>query len=103
VPGFAHPGEGIELQRADKHGTPALSSKHGVCAGPDSGAAAVDAYDWNLCWRVWDALQQCAYRQELCRYALGDTPEHRNLGRWSDSTPIIPLKIQDAVPIAPMT
>jgi hypothetical protein len=76
----------LVLTHANRHGTPALSSKHGVCAGPNPGAAAVDAYDWNLCWKVWDALQPCAYRRELCRYALGDTPEHHNLGRWSDGT-----------------
>jgi hypothetical protein len=91
----------LVLTHTDNHGTPGLSSKHGVCAGPNSGAAAVDAYDWNFCWKVWDALQQCAYRGQLCAYALGDTPQHRNLGRWSDTTPIIPLKIQDAAPIAP--
>ena len=91
----------LVLTHADSHGTPALSSKHGVCAGPNAGAAAVDAYDWNFCWKVFDALQQCAYRQAFCRDALGDTPEHRNLGRWSDGTPITQLKIQDAAPIAP--
>jgi hypothetical protein len=91
----------LVMTRPDAHGTPALSSKHGVCAGPNAGASAVDAYDWNFCWKVWDALQECAYFNRYCRYALGNTPEHRNLGRWSDGRPIIPLKIQDRAPLRP--
>ena len=40
-------------------------------------------------------------KQDFFKYALGNTPQHRNMGRWSDGTPIIPLKIQDAAPIRP--
>ena len=36
-----------------------------------------------------------------CRYALGNTRQHRSNGRWSDGVPISPLKIQDAAPIRP--
>jgi hypothetical protein len=86
----------LVMTRPDHHGTPALSSRHGVCAG-----RVADAYDWNFCWKVWDALQECAYFNRYCRYALGNTPEHRNLGRWSDGRPIIPLKIQGRAPIRP--
>ena len=86
------------LTHTDEHGTPALSSDHGVCTAPKGDA---DAYDWNFCWRVWDALRTCAYFRVHCRYALGDTPRHRFNGRWSDGVPIAPLTIQDAAPIAP--
>jgi pimeloyl-ACP methyl ester carboxylesterase len=86
----------LVMTRPDRHGTPALSSTHGVCTG-----RSADAYDWNFCWKVWDALQECAYFNRYCRYALGNTPEHRNLGRWSDGRPIIPLTIQDRAPIRP--
>ena len=88
----------LVLTSDDNHGTPALSSAHGVCAGPGFGNA-VDAYDWGFCWKVWDALRSCAYSGTLCRYALGDTPQHRYIGTWSDGTPIIGLKIQDKAPI----
>jgi len=88
----------LVLTRADAHGTPALTAEHGVCAAPKGEA---DAYDWGFCWKVWDALRACAYARKDCRYALGDTPQHRSNGRWSDGTPIAPLKIQDAAPIAP--
>lgn len=88
------------LTHPDAHGTPALSSNHGVCAGPGSGFA-VDVYDWNFCWKVWDALRSCAYSKKDCRYALGNTPQHRSMGKWSDGVPVTPLKIQDAAPIRP--
>jgi hypothetical protein len=88
----------LVLTHTDRHGEPPLYSTHGVCAG-ERGTA--DAYDWNFCWKVWDALQACAYDGKDCRYALGDTPQHRSNGRWSDGTPVTPLKIQDQAPIRP--
>jgi hypothetical protein len=60
-----------------------------------------DAYDWNFCWEVWDALRSCAHHGTDCRYALGNTRQHRSNGSWSDDVPITPLKIQDAAPIRP--
>jgi|tagenome__1003787_1003787.scaffolds.fasta_scaffold20977377_3 hypothetical protein len=88
----------LVLTHTDAHGTPPLSSTHGVCAG---GRGQADAYDWNFCWKVWDALRSCAYDGTDCRYALGNTPQHRSNGRWSDGTPVIPLKIQAAAPLRP--
>src|SRR3954452_1803888 len=88
----------LVLTHTDRHGTPPLYAIHGVCAG---GRGRADAYDWSFCWKVWDALRSCAYDGKDCRYALGDTPQHRSNGRWSDGTPVTPLKIQDAAPIRP--
>ena len=88
----------LVLTHTDRHGTAPLSSAHGVCAGR---IAAADAYDWNFCWKVWDALRSCAYHGTECDYALGDTRRHRSLGRWSDGVPVMPLTIRDAAPIGP--
>jgi hypothetical protein len=90
----------LVLTRTDDHGQPTLSSAHGVCAG-GSVTGAPNAYDWNFCWKVWDALRSCATAGEDCRYALGNNRKHRSLGRWSDGVPVIPLKVQDAAPIGP--
>lgn len=79
----------------DPHGTPALSSDHTTCGSLDPH----DAYDWGFCWKTWDALLACAYTKTDCTTALGDTPQHRYVGTWSDGTPIRGLKIQDAGPI----
>ena len=88
----------LVLTEPDAHGMPALSATHGVCAGAEGHA---DAYDWNFCWKVWDALRSCTLAGTDCQYALGDTPEHRSNGVWSDGVPVAPLKIQDAAPIRP--
>lgn len=94
----------LVLTHTDSHGQPTLSSTHGVCAG-GAGVGSIsnplNAYDWNFCWKVWDALRSCAYSGKNCRYALGNTPQHRSLGRWSDGVPVIPLKIQNEAPIGP--
>ena len=93
----------LVLTHTDDHGLPTLSSGHGVCAAgrPTIAFGVPNAYDWNFCWKVWDALQSCAYSRKWCRYALGNTPEHRSMGRWSDGRPLIPLKIRDRAPIRP--
>ena len=96
----------LVLTRTDDHGDPSLSSDHGVCSGggtsgPGAVYGQVDAYDWNFCWKVWDALRSCAFEGRYCRYALGDTRKHRSMGKWSDGVPVTPLKIQDKAPIRP--
>jgi hypothetical protein len=61
----------------------------------------LSATPWEVRCRaeLWDALRSCAYTGELCQYALGDTPETRYIGTWSDGTPIIGLKIPAQTPI----
>ncbi|WP_309045680.1 hypothetical protein [Marinobacter sediminicola] len=86
----------LVLIYTDTHGNPELGSGHGVCKA-EPGAA--DAYDYNFCWKVFDALRSCAYGNVDCEYALGDTKEHRFNGSWEDGKEIMPLKIQDAAPI----
>jgi hypothetical protein len=88
----------LVLTHADAHGAPAPSSAHGVCA---AWPGTADAYDWNFCWKVWDALRSCAYAKKDCRYALGNSRKQRAMGKWSDGVPITPLKVQDAAPIGP--
>ena len=98
----------LVLTHTDDHGQPTLKAIHGVCAAgfdpgapQESGFGKVNAYDWNFCWKVWDGLRSCAYRGKDCRYALGNTRQHRSNGRWSDGRPVKRLKVQDAAPIRP--
>ena len=99
----------IVLTSDDSHGRPALSAIHGVCAGPGApdttpptGQYPVDAFDWGFCWRSFDALRACALYGTDCRYALGNTPQNRYIGTWSDGIPIVGLKIQSQAPIRPL-
>ncbi|MES2719357.1 MAG: hypothetical protein V4624_00525 [Pseudomonadota bacterium] len=84
----------LVLTSEDNHGSPALTSDHGVCT-----STPVDAYDWGFCWRAWDALRDCADTGQHCEYAFGDTSQNRYIGTWSDGVPIIGLKIQSQTPI----
>jgi pimeloyl-ACP methyl ester carboxylesterase len=88
----------LVMTRTDTHGSPTLSAAHGVCTAPPGRA---DAYDWNFCWKVWDALRDAALRGVNRRFALGDTFRHRWNGRWSDGTPVTPLTIQNTAPLIP--
>jgi hypothetical protein len=89
----------LVLTEPDAHGQPPLSSTHGVCTAPRDRA---DAYDWNFCWKVWDALRSAADDHGVNRrFALGNTAQQRSNGAWSDGRPIAPLKVQGAAPIRP--
>ena len=63
------PNKDLVLTHADTHGTPALSSKHGVCAGKPAARLRLE-----LLLEGLRRAAQCAYARRDCRYALGDTP-----------------------------
>lgn len=80
----------------DSHGWPTLSSGHGVSA-----SSSTNAYDHHFVWKTFDAMRRCALAGQDCEYGMGDTPEHRFNGLWSDGVPVRPLKVQTTGPIAP--
>ena len=82
----------------DPHGSPALSSVHGVCAG-ERGTA--DAYDSNFCWKSWDALRAAAYTGKWQDYALGSSARHTSIGTWSDGVPVAKLRVAASAPLLP--
>jgi len=86
----------LVMTYTDNHGTPALSTAHGV-----SVSTKTDAYDYNFVWKTFDAMRSCALEGKDCAHGMGDTPEHRSNGVWSDGVPVKPLKIQSTSPIAP--
>ncbi|WP_156399692.1 hypothetical protein [Rhodococcus sp. Leaf278] len=95
------------LSYDDDHGSPALSSKHGVSTGGGTGDGGmipvsnpIDAYDYKM-WQLWDAARNYAYTGTDAEYAIGNTPQRRNNGVWSDGVPVRELKIQKTAPIAP--
>jgi len=84
----------------DDHGSPRMRAQHGVCT---SWPLPKDAYDYYFCWKQFDALRSAAFDGTDEQYALGDTPEHRFNGVWSDGTPIRELRIQKVAPLIPQT
>jgi len=82
---------------SDHYGEPDLDADHLAPAGGPS-VQEVDALDWYGFWKDFDALRDCAFYGTNCGYGVGDTPEHRFMGFWSDGTPVRELQITDVKP-----
>jgi hypothetical protein len=82
------------IQRTDRHGSPALLANHGapLCIPKTS---SVDAMDFYSTWKLFDALTDYAFYGTNQEYCLGDTPEQRFMGLWSDGVPVQELLITD--------
>ncbi len=75
--------------RSDAHGEPELdASYYAPMAATFGGSQVTDALDWYGTWKWLDALMACALTGDWCSYVLGNTPEQRWMGAWSDGTPV---------------
>ncbi len=104
------------LLRSDSRGTPALRATHSAPAAPDAsydnGEAppsprlrrrgrrsmpqperAVNALDYYGTWKLFDALCDAAFSGKNREYALGNTPQQRYMGKWSDGVPVRELEV----------
>ncbi len=79
----------------DRHGDPPLVAGHFSPAG-----RKVDALDYYGYWKLFDALCNAAFYGTHRRYALGDTPEQRYMGVWSDGVPVKELRVTTGVQAA---
>jgi pimeloyl-ACP methyl ester carboxylesterase len=108
---------------SDSHGTPALLASHRAPTALDKsydsgegvgGAPAnrvgdtpqtgrrdrletmmVNALDFYGTWKLFDALCDTAFYGKNREYALGNTPQQRFMGVWSDGVPVKELKVTD--------
>ena len=71
----------------DSHGLPALLATHWQAIA-DHNLNPPDALDWYGTWKWLDALMGCAFDGEWCSSALGNTPEQRYMGTWSDGVAV---------------
>jgi len=97
---------------SDYHGYPPLVADHYAPVAPDErynmegkfqgimlqGAykmleTDINALDYYGFWKLFDGLTDIAFYGKNREYALGNTPEQRFLGIWSDGTPVEELKI----------
>jgi acetyl esterase/lipase len=93
--------EGLPLENrdlvrlvTDDHGRPALLAVH-LQAFADHESNPPDAYDWYGTWKWLDALMGCAFDGQWCEVALGNTPEQRFMGTWSDGVPVTEAVVTD--------
>jgi len=54
---------------------------------------SVDALDYYGTWKLFDGLTDAAFYNKNKEYALGNTPQQRYMGKWSDGTPVKELKV----------
>ena len=80
--------------RTDAHGTPSLVSNHNASLSGVSNPP--DAFDGYAYWKWFDALSDAAFFGTNRVYALGDTPEQRFMGVWSDAQPVTEPVVTDA-------
>ena len=85
--------------QSDHHGAPPLIADHGM---PATGVfGTLDALDWYGTWKLLDALMACSFDGTWCEYALGNTPEQRFMGVWSDGVPVMEPMVTDDPRIGP--
>ncbi|MFA5122753.1 alpha/beta hydrolase family protein [Zavarzinia sp.] len=88
---------------SDHHGRPALVANHfaataardrGFLEAGEMGIGRIDALDWYGTWKLFDALTDTAFHDGLNRdVALGGGPKQTYMGRWSDGTPVQPIRV----------
>lgn len=82
------------IQVTDTYGTPDIIANHlaPVCFPFFN---TVDAMDYYSTWKLFDALIDYAFYGINKEYCLGNTPEQRFMGFWSDGTPVNELIVTD--------
>ncbi|MBM4034492.1 MAG: alpha/beta hydrolase [Planctomycetes bacterium] len=86
--------------QTDRHGTPPLVADHiSPCSPLNPGLMLMghgcDALDYYAYWKLFDALTDFAFHGKNKQFALGNTPEQRFMGKWSDGTPVKELIVKD--------
>lgn len=66
-----------------------------MSAASRMGGGAPDALDFYGTWKLFDGLTDAAFYGRNRSFALGQTPEQRFMGTWSDGTPVKELIATD--------
>ena len=82
---------------SDRHGTPPLRATHHAPLAANGGWSrwSVDALDFFGTWKLFDALTEAAFYGTHREFALGNTPQQRFMGLWSDGVPVKELVVTD--------
>jgi hypothetical protein len=84
------------IQITDTYGKPDLIADHLAPVAPRIPIVGkVDAMDYYSTWKLFDALIDYAFYGINGEYCLGNTPEQRFMGLWSDGTPVKEMIVTD--------
>ena len=62
-------------------------------ASVDPNMVMADTLDYYGYWKLFDGLYGAAFYGVNREFALGNTPQQRFMGKWSDGTPVKELEI----------
>jgi pimeloyl-ACP methyl ester carboxylesterase len=107
----------------DNHGTPELRASHRAPTAPDASydngespsgnrsrvgglsaqtarqntreSPAINALDFYGTWKLFDGLCDAAFYGKNRQFALGNTPQQRFMGTWSDGVAVKELRVTD--------
>jgi pimeloyl-ACP methyl ester carboxylesterase len=80
----------------DRHGKRQLMADHRAPFASSFWPHSVNALDYYAFWKLFDALTDTAFYGKNCEFALGNTPQQRFMGNWSDGTPVKELSVTNA-------
>ncbi len=86
------------IQVSDRYGEPDLIASHFAPLSPKYTLGmydAVDAMDYYSTWKLFDGLLDYAFYGIHKEFCLGNTPEQKFMGVWSDGTPVNELIVTD--------
>lgn len=66
-----------------------------VAEGGNFVASGINTLDYYGTWKLFDALLDAGLYNRNRNIALGNTPEQRFMGKWSDGVPVKPLLVSD--------
>lgn len=90
--------------RTVRHGARVLTADHNTPCSFQSIVGATDkprssmmksSLDYYAFWKLLDGLTDAAFYNKNRKFALGNTPEQRFMGKWSDGTPVTELVVTD--------
>jgi len=86
-------GEGDLIALRDAIGSGSVRSVDGQ--SNSARTPAVNALDYYGLWKLFDALCDAAFYGKNREFALGNTPQQRFMGKWSDGVPVKELFVTD--------
>jgi pimeloyl-ACP methyl ester carboxylesterase len=81
------------IVHTDRHGKRQLVADHRAPFASSFWPHSVNALDYYAFWKLFDALTDTAFYGKNREFALGNTPQQRFMGRWSDGVPVKELSI----------
>ncbi|MCA8914778.1 MAG: alpha/beta hydrolase fold domain-containing protein [Planctomycetes bacterium] len=82
----------VEFISSEYAKTPAICG-HREPAAPLTEESMIDVWDWYGFWKLLDGLTDAAFHGKNREYALGDTPEQKFMGKYSDGRPFEQPKV----------